>query len=90
MDIVWNGPPNESDIAGEMQIVETMINRHVDAIVLAPSDRSAFKIVVDRAAAARIPVIVYDSAVATDKYVTFVATDNYAAVNWAQLEWGRF
>jgi ribose transport system substrate-binding protein len=79
VDIVWNGPPNETDIAGEMQIMETMINRQVDAIALAPSDRSAFKIVVDRAAEAGIPVIVYDSAVATDKYVTFVATDNYAA-----------
>jgi ribose transport system substrate-binding protein len=79
VDIVWNGPPNETDIAGEMQIVETMINRQVDAIALAPSDRSAFKIVVDRATEAGIPVIVYDSAVATDKYVTFVATDNYAA-----------
>jgi ribose transport system substrate-binding protein len=79
VDIVWNGPPNETDIAGEMQIVETMINRQVDAIALAPSDRSAFKIVVDRATAAGIPVIVYDSAVATENYVTFVATDNYAA-----------
>ena len=47
--IVWNGPPNETDIATEMQIVETMINRQVDAIALAPSDRSAFKIVVERA-----------------------------------------
>ena len=79
VDIVWNGPPNETDIAGEMQIVETMINRQVDAIALAPSDTSAFKIVVDRATAAGIPVIVYDSAVATENYVTFVATDNYAA-----------
>ncbi|MBV9303868.1 MAG: substrate-binding domain-containing protein [Acidobacteriaceae bacterium] len=77
--IIWNGPPNETDIAGEMQIVETMINRQVDAIALAPSDRSAFKIVVDRATAAGIPVIIYDSGVDTDKYATFVATDNYAA-----------
>ena len=36
--IVWDGPPNETDIATEMQIVETMINRRVDAIALAPSD----------------------------------------------------
>ena len=50
VEIVWDGPPNETDIAGEMQIMETMINRQVDAIALAPSDRSAFKIVVDRAA----------------------------------------
>ncbi len=79
IDIVWDGPAAETDIAGEMQIVETMINRQVDAIALAPSDRSAFKIVVDRAAGAGIPVVIYDSAVASDKYVTFVATDNYAA-----------
>ncbi len=75
--IVWDGPPSETDIAGEMQIVETMINRQVDAIALAPSDRSAFKIVVDRAAAAHIPVIIYDSGIDSDRYVTFVATDNY-------------
>ena len=75
--IVWDGPANETDIATEMQIVETMINRHVDAIALAPSDRSAFKIVVDRASKAGIPVIIYDSGIDTDNYRTFVATDNY-------------
>ena len=76
--MVWDGPPNpKPTIATEMQIVETMINRRVDAICLAPSDRSAFKIVVDRAAKAGIPVIVYDSAIDTDNYRTFVATDNY-------------
>ncbi len=75
--LVWDGPPNETDIADEMQIVETMINRHVDAIALAPSDRSAFKIVVDRAAEARIPVILYDSGMDSENYRTFVATDNY-------------
>lgn len=76
IDIVWDGPPNETDIAGEMKIMETMIDRRVDAIAVAPSDRSAFKIVVDRATAAGIPVIIYDSGIDTDKYVTFVATDN--------------
>ncbi len=75
--IIWDGPPNETDIAGEMKIAETMINRQVDAIALAPSDSSAFKIVVDRAAAAHIPVVIYDSGIDSDRYVTFVATDNY-------------
>jgi ribose transport system substrate-binding protein len=77
VDIVWDGPPNETDIAGEMKIMETMIDRRVDAIAVAPSDRSAFKIVVDRATMAGIPVVIYDSGIDTDKYVTFVATDNY-------------
>src|SRR5581483_3750177 len=78
VNIVWDGPPNETDIAGEMQIVETMINRQVDAIALAPSDKSALKIVVNRAWAAHIPVIIYDSGLDGDRYATFVATDNYA------------
>jgi ribose transport system substrate-binding protein len=77
VDVVWEGPPTETDIATEMQIVETMINRRVDAICLAPSDRSAFKIVVDRAAKAGIPVIIYDSGMDSEDYRTFVATDNY-------------
>jgi ribose transport system substrate-binding protein len=77
VDIVWEGPPNETDIATEMQIVETMINRRVDAICLAPSDRSAFKIVVNRAAKAGIPVVIYDSGLDSENYRTFVATDNY-------------
>lgn len=75
--IVWDGPPNETDIATAMQIVETMINRQVDAIALAPSDRSAFKIVVERAARAGIPVVIYDSGIETNRYFSFVATDNY-------------
>jgi ribose transport system substrate-binding protein len=75
--VVWDGPPNETDIAGEMKIVETMINRQVDAIALAPSDSTAFKIVIARAAAAHIPVIVYDSGVEGNGYTSFVATDNY-------------
>jgi ribose transport system substrate-binding protein len=75
--LVWDGPPNETDIATEMQIVETMINRRVDAIALAPSDKSAFKIVVDRAHDAGIPVIIFDSGISTEKYTSFVATDNY-------------
>ena len=78
VEIVWDGPPSEIDIAGQMQIVETMINRQVDAIALAPNDRSALKIVVDRAVAAHIPVVIYDSGIDTDEYSTFVATDNRA------------
>ncbi len=75
--LLWDGPPNETDIAGEMQIMETMINRQVDAIAVAPSDRSAFKIVLNRAARAHIPVVIYDSGIDGGNYVTFVATNNY-------------
>ena len=79
VDIIWNGPATESDFSGELQIVENMINRHVDAICLAPIDRKALANAVDRAAAAGIPVIIWDSPVDSKSFVAQVATDNYAA-----------
>jgi ribose transport system substrate-binding protein len=89
VNLVWDGPPNETEISIELQIVETMINRHVDAIALAPSDRSALSNVVDRASAAGIPVVIYDSAIQTDKYVSFISTDNYAAGEMAGERMGE-
>jgi ribose transport system substrate-binding protein len=89
VDIVWDGPPAETDIAGEMKIVETMINRQVDAIVLAPSDRSAFKIVVNRARAAGIPVVIYDSGLDSQNYTSFVATDNFLGGSMAADRMGQ-
>lgn len=79
VEIVWDGPANETDISTELQILETMINRHVDAIAVAPSDREALANTVVRAANAGIPVVIYDSAIATDRYVSFISTDNFAA-----------
>jgi ribose transport system substrate-binding protein len=79
IEIVWNGPTSETDYAGQIQIVEAMINRRVDAIVLAPIDKKAMVGVVERAAREKIPVVVFDSAVDTGQFVSQVATDNYAA-----------
>ena len=79
VDVVWNGPATETDFGAQLQIVDAMINRHVDAIALAPIDRKAMISVVDRAADANIPLIVFDSGVDTDRFVSRVATDNYKA-----------
>jgi ribose transport system substrate-binding protein len=79
VEISWNGPATETDFNGQLQIVDSMINRRVDAICLAPIDKKAMVSVVDRAAAQKIPVIIFDSPVDTDKFVSQVATDNYAA-----------
>ena len=61
-----------------MQIMETMVNRHVDAIALAPSDRSAFKIALSRASRARIPVVIYDSGIDSEEFSINSATINPA------------
>lgn len=79
VEISWNGPANESEFNAQIQIVDAMITRRVDAICLAPIDRDALSNVVDRAAAAGIPVVIFDSPIKTEKFVAQIATDNYAA-----------
>ena len=79
IDIIWDGPASEADYSGQLKVVDAMINRHVDAIALAPIDSKAMVSVVERAAAQNIPVIIFDSAVDTDRITAQVATDNYHA-----------
>jgi ribose transport system substrate-binding protein len=79
VEISWNGPTSETDFNGQLQIVDAMINRKVDAICLAPIDKKVMVSVVERAAKQKIPVIIFDSAVDTEQFVSQVATDNYAA-----------
>lgn len=77
--ISWNAPTTETDFAGQLQIMNAMINRRLDAIAVSPIDRKALVGVVERATSEKIPVIIFDTGVDTDKFVARVATDNYAA-----------
>jgi ribose transport system substrate-binding protein len=79
VEVLWNGPASEIDYARQVQIVDAMIARRVDGIVLAAAERNALVQPVDRAAAARIPVAIFDSGLDSDHYLTFVATNNYEA-----------
>jgi ribose transport system substrate-binding protein len=76
VEIMWNGPASETDYTGQSNIVEDAINRRVDGIVLAPTHKDALIPVVERAGRAGIPVTIFDSGIGTDKYVSYVATDN--------------
>src|ERR1700731_4419467 len=58
VDVLWNGPASEADFTVQIQIVDAMINRHVDAIALAPTDRQALVTVVERAADRNVPVVI--------------------------------
>lgn len=79
VEIIWNGPSTETDYSAQLQIVEAMINQRVDAIVLAPIDKKIMVGVVDKAASQNIPVVIFDSGIDTESFVSQVATDNYAA-----------
>jgi ribose transport system substrate-binding protein len=89
VEIAWNGPTSESDYAAQIQIVDSMIARHVDAIVLAPIDKKAMVSVVERAGRRKIPVVIFDSGLDTDQFVAQVATDNYSAGRLAAERMGE-
>lgn len=79
VEVLWNGPASETDYNGQLQIVDAMINRRVDAIAVSPIDRKAMVSVVERAVREGIPVIIFDSPIDTEVYTARVATDNYLA-----------
>jgi ribose transport system substrate-binding protein len=89
VDILWNGTASETDYNGQLQIADAMINRRVDALALAPIDRKAMVSVVERAARENIPVIIFDSSIDTDHFVSQVATDNFHAGELAAARVGE-
>jgi ribose transport system substrate-binding protein len=76
VNIIWKGPASETDIAGQINIVEDMINQKVDGIVLAPSHGDSLVPMVERAQKQGIPVTIFDSGISTQNYLSYVSTDN--------------
>ncbi len=76
VEVIWKGPFREDDRDQQIQVVENFTSRHVNGIVLAPLDSQALANPVASAVQAGIPVVVMDSGLKSDQYLTFVATDN--------------
>lgn len=77
VNVIWKGPLREDDRDQQIQTVENFITRRVSGIVLAPLDSQALVRPVETAVQSKVPVVIMDSGLKTDKYVSFVATDNY-------------
>jgi ribose transport system substrate-binding protein len=77
VQVLWKGPIKEDDRESQIKVVEDFVIRGVDGIVLAPLDDVALRPAVNEAARQKIPVVIIDSSLASDNYVSFVATDNY-------------
>jgi ribose transport system substrate-binding protein len=75
--VIWKGPLREDDRDQQIQVVENFMARQVSAIVLAPLDYQALVRPVHNAVRAKVPVVIIDSDLKSDEYVSFVATDNY-------------
>lgn len=76
VDIVWRGPLREDERDSQIAEVENAISRGVSGIVLAPLDEAALVAPVATAKRGGIPVVIIDSGLKGDDYVSFVATDN--------------
>lgn len=76
VEMKWEGPLTETELAEQNKIIENMISLQVDGIALAPLNRSAQRRTVERAVEAGIPVVVFDSEIDGSAHVSFVATNN--------------
>jgi ribose transport system substrate-binding protein len=77
VDIIWKGPLKEDDRDAQISVMEDFISRRVSGIIVAPLDDRALVTPVEDAVHEGIPVVIIDSDLRTDAYVSFAATDNY-------------
>ncbi|GAB5559694.1 MAG: sugar ABC transporter substrate-binding protein [Synoicihabitans sp.] len=83
-DLIVNGIKNETDLAQQVNLVEQMVARGVDAIVIAPADSKALIPAIQRAQDAGVLVINIDNRLDADALgqagisVPFVGPDNRA------------
>ena len=94
VEVIWKGPLKEDDRDQQIQTVENFTTRRVSGIVLAPLDSQALVRPVNNAVRSKVPVVIIDSGLKSDSYISFVATDNYkggvmAAEHLGQLLGGK-
>ena len=76
VSIIWRGPLREDDRDAQVSEVEGFISRGISGICLAPLDETALVPPVQEALRQKVPVVIFDSGLKSNDYVSFVATDN--------------
>src|SRR5881394_637980 len=89
LDVIWKGPLKEDDRDQQIQTVENFTSRRVSGLVLAPLDSQALVRPVASAVQSKIPVVIIDSGLKTDQYISFIATDNYKGGQMAASHLGK-
>ena len=74
--LIVQAPVTEADLTKQIAIFENAVAAQPDAIVVAPTVSDSLVPALENAAAQQLPVIVIDSAVNTEEYVSFLASDN--------------
>jgi ribose transport system substrate-binding protein len=89
VNVIWKGPLKEDDRDQQIQTVENFTTRRVSGIVLAPLDSQALVRPVQSAVQSKIPVVIIDSGLKSDQYVSYVSTDNFRGGAMAGEHMGR-
>ena len=79
VDITFEGPETEAMVDKQIEMFQTALDKKPAAICLAAVDCKAFIPLLEKAKAASIPVIGFDSGVDSDIPFATAATDNIAA-----------
>jgi ribose transport system substrate-binding protein len=89
VEITWKGPLKEDDRNEQIQVVETLTEAGVDALVLSPLDDRALLRPVAEARRAGIPTVIFNSALQGEEHVAFISTDNFQGGVMAARALGR-
>ena len=79
VDVTFEGAEEEGNVEQQIQLLQTTLDKHPDAIGFAAIDSQAAGPLMDQAKADGIPVIAFDSGVDSDVPLTTATTDNLAA-----------
>ncbi len=83
VEITFEGPESEAMVDKQLEMFQTALDKKPDAICLAALDSKALIPLLEKAKAANIPVIGFDSGVDSDIPLSTAATDNIAAAAYA-------
>ncbi|RPJ41270.1 MAG: BMP family ABC transporter substrate-binding protein [Chloroflexi bacterium] len=83
VEITFEGPETEAMVDKQVEMFQTALDKKPAAICLAAVDSKAFQPLLEKAKAANIPVVGFDSGVDSDIPVTTASTDNIAAAAMA-------
>jgi ribose transport system substrate-binding protein len=89
INVNWKGPLREDDRDQQISVVENFTVRRAHGIVLAPLDRQALIAPVEAALRAKIPVVIIDSGLSSDKPLSYIATDNFKGGQLAAEHLGK-
>jgi ribose transport system substrate-binding protein len=81
--ITYEGPASESEVDKQLTMLQTALDKKPAAICFAALDSKAATPLLEKAKAANIPVVGFDSGVDSEIPVTTVTTDNIAAAGEA-------